>query len=492
MYHVYTAGYLLEDKATQLAAVFEKLYQEKKPEPRAKYFARMNSIEYDIIRCIQEERFLGHERYVSMTEKDYTDNLIKIMSMAKQLAMPDMKPLTKDQQKVMAIYKNRLIEKSNKYLAMCKNCGYTSNNTDHFLGFYPHQPMNRDDRNDAFYNMNAGHDAIELIIRKLSSRKRSNILFSNAPYFESSIVFLKKELKDKVKFYATYFSDTAIMNTEMRKNLERVAIGEDNSYRIQNKVFDLVIDRFNYKPIYHDESRQEVVGKSLIERKINRCKGYLCDGGVLLMTVPTFLLRNKELLAIRSNYEYLWSIELPNNMNAPVHYVMIALRYHFMQTEEEREKTFQALRNMKPAPEVTAELAESTISGISKRPAKEIRLMEGDTPDEGFLQIILDESPLAKFPSRKKEEPIRPLLPLKKGQIGQILASGRLDGVIDEGDGFKHVIRGRVYKGSRERETLDDRDPKHVVKTVETLENNMIEINLLAGNGTYKHVVLTK
>lgn len=40
----------------------------------------------------------------------------------------------------------------------------------------------------------------------------------------------------------------------------------------------------------------------------------------------------------------------------------------------------------------------------------------------------------------------RPLIPFSPGQLGLVLVSGDIDGIIDEGDGCYHVIKGSVYR----------------------------------------------
>lgn len=493
VYNFFTATYILCDKMNQAAKIFEKLYKEPHNKERVRYVSRLDSIGYDCVRCVQEIRFYtSNPNELKEPEILMMNTYQKVMRFARKLADPETPPLTKDQKEVMQLFAERINTMTEQYRKAVSTYLERHNietSAYRFLakGFeptYDHMLLKRGVVPDA------GKPVIQTVIRSAVKKKCPNVLFSNLEYWLSTMTELKDDLKDSVKFYATYRASTSLINTDIRKRLNRVAIGDFDSYRIQRKVFDIIVHRFTHDMVYHDEDRTtEIVKRSRIEQEINRMKGYLVDNGVLLLTIPTFLLRSKELLAIASNFEYLWNIELPTDM--PVHYTLVALRYHYAQNQEEKDATFQALKNMHPVKEMTAELAESTISLLPKA-TKEVRLMEGAYPDTDFLQIVLDESPIRSLPKQREEEPIRPLLPLKKGQIGQILASGRLDGIIEEPDGQKHVIRGRVYKGIRNHtKTNYDNEDDASEETI-SITNNMIEINLVAGDGTYKHVMLQK
>ena len=90
--------------------------------------------------------------------------------------------------------------------------------------------------------------------------------------------------------------------------------------------------------------------------------------------------------------------------------------------------------------------------------------------------------------AKTTQHAIEPLLPLKKGQIGQIIASGRLNGIIDEGDGYKHIISGRVVKGTRRTHKEDYDDPEHAREEDKIIRNNLVEINALGGDGKIRTI----
>ena len=75
----------------------------------------------------------------------------------------------------------------------------------------------------------------------------------------------------------------------------------------------------------------------------------------------------------------------------------------------------------------------------------------------------------------------RPPLPFNIGQLGLVLTSGCLDGVVDEGNGYKHIVKGRVA-----RTTNQERTQQESTVTVEETVGNKVEINVLLPDGTHK------
>ena len=74
-----------------------------------------------------------------------------------------------------------------------------------------------------------------------------------------------------------------------------------------------------------------------------------------------------------------------------------------------------------------------------------------------------------------------PPLPFNIGQVGLVLTSGCLDGVIEEMDGINHVIKGMTTKVmSTNREELDD----NKIKCTETI-NNQVKINVFTADGKF-------
>ena len=105
---------------------------------------------------------------------------------------------------------------------------------------------------------------------------------------------------------------------------------------------------------------------------------------------------------------------------------------------------------------------------------------------EEVEQIIEKSSLMNKMWENQRVEKLdetikNPLLPFNIGQLGLVLTSGCLDGIVDEGDGHSHLIKGRVSKQIVETET----DTEKGIEITETTVNK-VEINVLLPNGEFK------
>ena len=105
---------------------------------------------------------------------------------------------------------------------------------------------------------------------------------------------------------------------------------------------------------------------------------------------------------------------------------------------------------------------------------------------EELYDIVETSGVLDEFFETQKVEKIgesttKPLLPFNIGQLGLVLTSGCLDGIIDEGDGHYHLVKGKVSKKSETTREVSD----GVLEESETISNR-VEINVLLPNGEYK------
>lgn len=107
---------------------------------------------------------------------------------------------------------------------------------------------------------------------------------------------------------------------------------------------------------------------------------------------------------------------------------------------------------------------------------------------EDEINDILDNSnkALSKFKSsvfdnlllKNDEEVRRPLLPFNPGQLGLVLVSGYVDGLVDEGNGFYHVIKGSVQKRITPSERIEDGQ-----NIYEEVKGNFTTVKIVTGDG---------
>lgn len=122
----------------------------------------------------------------------------------------------------------------------------------------------------------------------------------------------------------------------------------------------------------------------------------------------------------------------------------------------------------------------------------EVKRFRGSELDEEELVLAHKASnSTQQFWEEQKAERItdrkaRPLLPFNIGQLGLILTSGCLDGIVDEENGCCHVVKGRVIKKTMEEEVTDTTARQRQLITTTT---NRVEISAFLPDGTYKCLV---
>lgn len=495
-YHESTAGHILADKMQiVISDVKAVLKAPNNEELAARKYKDILLQEHDISKAMDEIKCLYSVSEDVTTLEGLANRLIKG---AKSIC--DLKKLKEMDDFVLDMFKSfmdTVAEKEDDITYQIRrNSRNDKEESRDFMQCRVYLCPNYKHEDEPRFGHDAGKDIIESVIKKVIGQRTHNILLSNIEY----MVGLSKEIKGMEtseegavpqRLYATYHSNEGDrIDLDVRKCFTKVAIGPTESFRFSNHSLDIAVHRFTEKLCYHDESRTtEVVKPSDFNKDMSRIGKYMREGGLILALVPDFMWRSKEILALRSTHKFLWSLKLPDPV-FKAQYTLVALRYTQNMTEEEREENFKALMNIKPVEEITDDMIAEAIKTIPSNDKGDLHLVTGSMMDKAILEIVLSESNIHGVYKTPPKTKIKPLLPLKKGQIGQMIASGKLDGIIDEGNGHKHVIRGRVYKGHVSTVQNDYSDPDNATETTTTIENNLIEINVFSGDGVYKSIAV--
>ena len=326
---------------------------------------------------------------------------------------------------------------------------------------------------------------------RLHKDKTINMLFSRANFEPAAVMKLAEE-EEPVRMYAMFDSPDFLQSRLFRTKLDLCAFGDTKDYTVRNGRFDLVFARFAYAHIYDSCSSVSAgAAESLIVDDLKRYYRYLAEGGTLLFLVPSFLLKGKERLTIAGHYTYLWNMPVKDKLVPQADMRLVALRKEVCITNEQKDKTYQLLNELAPSSGLTGEMIQEAVEGIPGRDFGPVTLFSGPDEDRMIIEVVLQESTLTISEVKEKKRTIEPLLPLKKGQIGQIIASGRLNGIIDEGNGYKHVISGRVKKESRTFHTEDHENEDDAWEEDRILENNVVEITAVGGDGRLRRIAMT-
>lgn len=271
--------------------------------------------------------------------------------------------------------------------------------------------------------------------------------------------------------------------SDAKQVMTKVVKGSLKGSRIQNNAFDILYCQPQIK--YDMDKYDKFYLKRTEKTYISEMFKYLRNDGVMIIAMPYFRLY-KDMCSMLSKQLKNISLFEAN----PIDYSNAGMIYIIGQkdpSKEIRQEEYEKLREIYDYRKIKRYHDLDTVKYTLPRSKIYIDLFKGSALDLEEAQYIVDNSPLLErvFNSqrvRKNDENIKnPLLPFNIGQIGLVLTSGCLDGVVDEGDGHKHLIKGRVTKYTTETEISNSSS----VEITETIVNK-VEISVLMPDGNFK------
>lgn len=254
--------------------------------------------------------------------------------------------------------------------------------------------------------------------------------------------------------------------------------------RISNNVFDFLI---NALPYNHTLERNMGVA-SLFKLEKDRLQSvykYLNNEAVVLFEIPFFRM-HKDICTHFARYYKNVQVMKSNDSDE----INKGLMYIFGQKDSKKnfdQNIYNKLRRCCDYSKVP-EINEINLDNLNLSPSKlEVDLFKGSMIDKTeLLNIAQNSGCLDNFFEKQKvvkiaEANIKPLLPFNIGQIGLVLTSGCLDGVIDEGDGHYHLVKGRVAKTEELVTSVSNGE-----KIEQVTHSNKVEINVFLPNGDFK------
>lgn len=260
--------------------------------------------------------------------------------------------------------------------------------------------------------------------------------------------------------------------------LNRVIYGGFRGATISNEVFDIVY----CNPSLSMESKIRNNGKletTNEEFLLTNSIKYLKPNGLFIYNIPFYLFTPSMALTISRELRDINVIKNPDDENDRKEFKFITIlgrKCHNFNNSQ----AFNELTNMN-----YDELPTEPITYYDLNlEEKEIKFFRGSVLDTAELDEIVNTDGLFDdfydtINKQNKPADQSPLLPFNIGQIGLILSSGSLDGIVEETDGIAHVIKGMTVK---ETETETEREDG-VVKSTETIRNK-VQITALGADGT--------
>ena len=299
------------------------------------------------------------------------------------------------------------------------------------------------------------------------------------PYtYDGSRAFMLMDRYDKpLQVYGIDTNMDILLGDKSR--FERLVVGELKGSMVTNDVFDVLL---LVPPVSLEKKGKNVIEK--IERDyLHKTINYLRPDGLMIYSIPLthmykevcqYLAKNLKDIQIRLDgiHVYICGYRNTDKNREADKDVLIALRT----LQLNRSNDCYSLDN--PLNSFTLPLPATqvlTFRGSKLDETEFAAMYEKSNATETFLK----EQRVDKLSDNAKS----PLLPFNVGQLGLILTSGCLDGVIDEGNGICHAVKGRVIKKRDVQKEVDNEKDKIDVTEIVA---NRVEINAFLADGTYK------
>jgi hypothetical protein len=319
------------------------------------------------------------------------------------------------------------------------------------------------------YDMSA--DYLSHIYRSIKNTNGLNIFAPNC--FNGLTVSRFAKEKDKT------FGNSTNYISRAKELMTRVIKGELKGSHITNNYFDIVflVPKVTYK------LNTDPFGKIAEPNEkvfIKNCVKYCRQDGLLIMTLPA--------TRVDASFAFYLSKVLSDNTiivkepNSRLERITIIGQKHI--TQKSKPELYEKLKyiNYDNIPE-----AESIIPTFDI-PMAELTLdfFRGSTLDTDDILEATQSNLINSFLDSQTQPLVvkdqSPLLPFNIGQVGLVLTSGCLDGVVEEVDGVYHVIKGMTTKLTTTQTEVSETDNK--VKSTETI-SNQVKINVFTANGEF-------
>jgi hypothetical protein len=285
---------------------------------------------------------------------------------------------------------------------------------------------------------------------------------------------LKNQEHDKIITYGLEHRD---IYNDLKERCDKTIKGRLVGSRISNEVFDVMY--LNPEVSWVGELTN--VG-NLAEKREKSCLRYhtklLRPNGIVIYKIPFSRLTNDIAYNIAKMFNDVQVIKREDNRIQEI--LIFGIKD---QSPQPKEDIYEYLKNLEYNQidddlELTYELPQGGI--------KTPDIFRGSELDKDDMSnLILNSGLIDNFwneiDASKQQEEARPLMPFNMGQIGLVLTSGCLDGLVEEYEGQYHAIKGMVVK-VRSNNVSSERSNEEI--DIETVSNK-VQINIVTPDGEF-------
>ena len=274
------------------------------------------------------------------------------------------------------------------------------------------------------------------------------------------------------------FANTTNYQTTAKSRLDRVIKGSLKGSYISNNYFDVVI----VTPTVSYTTTADAFGKISPPNEsieIRNCIKYVRQGGLYIFTVPaTRIDNNLALWLSKALSEDTQIVKIPGDQLERITVIgkkEITNKSKKVLLDKLEHINYESLptsKDLAPMFNIPQEVLELEYFRGSQLDVDDLL----EAASENILNNFLDNQ---TQPLVVKDQ--SPLLPFNIGQVGLVLTSGCLDGVVEEIDGVYHVIKGMTTKLTTV-ETDDSEEDK--LRSTETISNR-VKINVFTADGKF-------
>lgn len=321
---------------------------------------------------------------------------------------------------------------------------------------------------------------VKEIFSHIRCDREFNFVDVNAVWVNNLIAL--KEVFPKVKLYAVSHSDYISLDKNERKEFARAICGGIRGANISHDCFDaaLVAGPISMVAPY-DRSAQFT---SEEKRHLDRAYSCLRCGGVLAYVTPKHLISREVATFIAKSFDDIHVI--PVIGSSPDAVVIVGKKRAMIDRALDMDM-FIRLREL-PLFDTFSEDPDDFMYTLPDD-FIEVKVFRGAKLDDSEMDALFGESNAPQEFWKKQEvdkiqdHKAHPLLPFNVGQLGLVLTSGCLDGVVEEPDGCSHVVKGRVVKVTDRKSEINSAESQVEVSEI---TSNRVEISMFLPDGTYR------
>ena len=274
----------------------------------------------------------------------------------------------------------------------------------------------------------------------------------------------------------------------MEKKAERVTESAISDMRISNRCFDMLYIPYDFDVALNVAGAK---GDQIINKNrniISMYEKYLRPGGTFFTLMPSYGLTKEYVYQLTKYFDTIHFAEYMAGHDG--------MRPFYLVTGIKKETDFKVDYNY--ASNVRCSHYDKTLEEdtwpeeqIKVLPYVEIEMFRSINLEDEDIEQMVEMSGLINHVIETQgqyqdKDDMRPLLPFNTGQIGLVLASGQLDGIVEEKDGHVHVIKGRIVRTNDDKGNDEDEEEGTMIQSV--VSSSKVQINLFLPNGDYKSI----